>query len=160
MTEPFTLDGNALIGSYEHVRRSIEFAGLPFAGWLELTGGGFQREGQNYVYGAGDEPRGVTDGRVTPQDITCKMEIGTFELLKAALTAAAIANGDTSATNYTKVPWQVVDQYRGADLTQKTLTITSTVKMNAVKPDTPNDGNQFYKELTLKQVGVAKEQYA
>lgn len=160
MADPFTADGATLQGSYEHVRRAIEFNGQPFAGWLELTGGGVQREGQNYVFGAGDQPRGVTDGRAVPQDITCKLEVYTWQSLKSALADQARSAGDTSETNYQKIAWQIVDQYRGADPTQPTLTRTYTVKVKGEAPDTPNDGNQFYAELTLVQTGIPQETYS
>src|SRR5690242_18921606 len=110
MGAPFTLDGNTLQGSYEHVRRSIEFNGKPYAGWSEITGGGVQREGQNYVFGAGDEPRGVIDGRAVPQDITAKLEVYTWQSLKIDLIVEAIAKRDSYRTNYQKVEWQIVDQ--------------------------------------------------
>lgn len=159
MADPFTADGNVLLASYEHVRRAIEFNHTPFAGWSEFTGGGIQREGQNYVFGAGDEPRGITDGHAVPQDLTGKVEILTWQLLKQSLQAFAIAQGDASGTNYQKVEWQIVDQYRAQDPTKPTLTITYTVKIGAEKPQTPNDGTQFYQELTLKQVGIAQETF-
>lgn len=159
MADPFTIDGATLQASYEHVRRVIEFNGIPFNGWSEVTGGGIQRDGQNHVFGAGDEPRGVTDGKATPQDITAKLEIYTWQALKAELQAFALALGDASATNYHKVEWQIVDQYRGATPLQPSLTITYTVKIQAEKPNTPNDGNQFYQELTLKQVSIPQESY-
>lgn len=159
MADPFTADGATLQGSYEHVRRAVEFNGQPLAGWLEITGGGIQREGQNYVFGAGDTPRGVTDGRAVPQDITCKLEWFTWQTLKNLLIVQAITNGDTSSTNYMKVEWNIVDQFRGATATQPTLTRTYTVKIKGEAPDTPNDGNQFYAEMTLIQVGVPQETY-
>lgn len=160
MAEPFTLDGNTILASYEHVRRSVEFKGLPFAGWLEITGGGVGREGQSDIFGAGDEPRGATDGRAVPKDLTAKLELYTWQSLKQALTIEALALGDNSGTNYQKVEWQIVDQYRGANPTQPTLTRTYTVKIKEENPDTPNDGNQFHMELVLKQIGIPKETYS
>src|SRR5829696_2659556 len=135
MTLPFTADGATLVASYEHVRRVIEFDSQPFNGWLEVTGGGVQREGQNYVFGAGDEPRGVTDGKATPQDLTAKLEVYTWQALKAALRAKAIAGGDTSATAHQKVEWTIVDQYRAQNAAKPSLTVTYTVKIAAEKPD-------------------------
>lgn len=159
MAEPFTLDGNTLQASYEHVQRSVEFEALPFAGWVEITGGGVQREGQTDVFGAGDEPRGKTNGRAVPQDLTAKLEWFTWQSLKQALIVKALALGDNSGTNYQKVEWQIVDQFRGANPTQPTLTRTYTVKVKGESPDTPNDGNEFYVELVLTQVGIPQETY-
>lgn len=160
MQQPITVDGSTLIASYEHVSRVIEVAGIPIAGWNDMTGGGIQRDGQAYVHGAGDEPRGLTDGKVTPQDLTLKVEIYTWEaVVKPALRAQALLRGDISTTAHQKVPFQIVDQFRGAALGIPSKTTTYTVKIGADKPSTPNDGNQFYQELTLKQTGVPKEVY-
>lgn len=154
MSSPFTLDGAALVGSYEHVRRTIECDGLVFNGWSDVTGGGVKREGQNHVFGAGDSPRGVTDGKAVPQDISMKLEMYTWDILRAHLTLKALALGDTSETAYQKVPWQIVDQYRGASVLQPSFTLTTEVKINGDTPETPNDGTQFYQVLTLKPTGI------
>lgn len=157
MQQPITVDGATLVRSYEHVSRVIEVAGIPIAGWNEMTGGGIAREGQTDIFGAGDEPRGTTNGRAVPQDITLKLEWATWEQLKTALLLQAIATGDTSATNYQKVSWEIVDQFRGATLFIPSITRTHSVKIKAEAPETPNDGTQFYMTLTLKQNGVPRE---
>lgn len=159
MAEPFTLDGNTLQASYEHVRRSVEFQGFPYAGWSEITGGGIHREGQAHVFGAGDAPRGVTDGRAVPQDLTARFEVYLWQSLKGALIAQALLFGDNSETNYQKVEWQIVDQWRGANPLQPTLTRTYTVKVKNEDPDTKNDGSQTYYELVLVPVGLPQETY-
>lgn len=81
----------------------------------------------------------------------------TWEQLKTALLLQAIATGDTSATNYQKVSWEIVDQFRGATLFIPSITRTHSVKIKAEAPETPNDGTQFYMTLTLKQNGVPRE---
>ncbi len=159
MDQPITSDGRTLEASYEHNSRVINFAGKDYAGWNEMTGGGIQREGQTDVFGAGDVPRGTTDGKAVPQDLNLKLEVATWERIKADLVAMAVANGDTSATNYQKVVFQVVDQFRGATPTIPSKTITYSVKIKADKPATQSDGTQVYQEVTLKQHGVAKETY-
>jgi hypothetical protein len=159
MSEPFTLDGGSLVGSYEHVRRVLELDGLPFNGWNEATGGGIAREGQNHVFGAGDTPRGVTDGKAVPQDLELKLEMYTWETFKSFLKLKALSLGDNSDTNHQKVEWQIVDQYRGANPLQPSKTVTTTVKIAAEKPETPNDGNQFYMVLTLKPTSVPQESF-
>lgn len=160
MPQPITVDGRTLLASYEHASRVLEVAGIPIAGWNKLTGGGTSRENQNYVWGAGDEPRGLTDGRVVPQDYTLAIETLTFEgLLRPALAAQALLTGDTTETAYQKVPFTIVDQWVAKELGQPSLTIRSTVKIGGDKPMTENDGTQFGYELTLKQVGVPKRSY-
>lgn len=159
MADPFTIDGATLVASYEHVSRSLELDGIPFAGWSEMTGGGTSREGRVLVYGAGDEPRGLTNGKVKPGDLTLKLEVATHRALKAALRAKALAFGDASATAHQKIDFQLVDQFRGANFTQASLTLTYTVRIGAETPNTPNSGEQFYQELTLNQVSVAKEKF-
>lgn len=157
MQQPITTDGATLVRSYEHVSRVIEVSNLTIAGWTEMTGGGVTREGVNHIFGAGDEPRGATNGKAVPQDITLKLEWATWDLLKTNLTLLAIATGDTSDTNYQKVVWEIVDQFRGATFAIPSIERTYSVKIMTEAPETPNDGTQFYMTLTLKQVGVPKE---
>lgn len=159
MSDPYTADGNTLQASYEHESRVLELDSVPYSGWNELTGGGVAREGQTHVFGAGGHPRGLTNGRAVPQDLTLKLEGYTWQNLKNALILKALAAGDNSDTNYQKVEWQIVDQWRGASPTQPTITTTTTVKVKSEVKETPNDGNQFYYTLTLMPVGIPQETF-
>ena len=159
MAQPFTADGKTIVASYEHVSRTIEINNVPYAGWNEMSGGGTSREGMDYIRGAGAEPRGLTEGKVTPQDITLKLEVATWEAIKAQLKVVALASGRIDDTAYQVVPFQIVDQWRATNPLAASKTTTYTVFVNAEKPTTANDGTQFYWELTLKQTGVAKESY-
>lgn len=153
------VDGATSTAIYEHVARVANVNGKVYAGWLEITGGGVAREGQNYVTGAGDEPRGLTDGKAVPQDITSKWEIRSWEMIKADLRTLAASRGDSSTTNYQKVPFQLVDQYRSLAPGVPSKTITYTVKIMSDKPDTPSDGKEFRQEVVFKQTNVPREDY-
>ena len=159
MADPFTADGASLVSSHEWVSRAFEVGGIPIAGVSDMTGGGSSREGRVPVYGAGDVQRGLTNGKVKLEDITIKLEVATWDLLRETLKARALLLGDISETAHQKIDFQVVDQWRGADVTQRSKTITYTVRVGAEKPATPNSGEQFGWELTCNQVKVAEEKY-
>lgn len=153
------VDGSTTEVVYEHAGRSVEVNGIPIGGWIELTGGGTTREGSTIIYGAGPNPRGRTVGKLKPEDITCKMEVATWQLLKTTLQAMALSKGITDSYGYQQVPWNIVDQWTALDTSKPSLTITTTVLVVAEKPDSPNDGNQLVKELTLGPVGAPTETY-
>lgn len=160
MPLPITADGATLIASFEHVDRVAEIAGVPIRGWSTITGGGTSREGRNAVYGAGPEQRGLTDGKVKLEDITAKIEVYTWHfILKPLLQAQALLRGLTNATGYQQVDFTLVDQWQSRTLGGPSLTITYTVRVSADKPDTPDDGNQFYKEIMLQQVLQPTEEF-
>lgn len=153
------VDGATAEVIYEHAGRSVEVNGIPIGGWIELTGGGTTREGSTLIYGAGAKPRGRTRGKVKPEDITCKMEIATWQLLKTTLQVLAIAAGKTDDYGYQEVEWNIVDQWTAQDSFKPSLTTTTTVVVVGEKPDSPNDGNQLVKELTLGPTGAPAEKY-
>jgi len=161
MALPITPDGATLIASFEHVDRVAEIAGVPIRGWNTITGGGTSREGRNAVYGAGAEQRGLTDGKVKLEQITAKLEVFTWHaVVKPLLAAQALLRGQIEPTAYQQVDFTLVDQWQSRTLGGPSLTITYTVRVSKDTPDTPPDGNQFYKEILLDQVIGPQEVFA
>lgn len=159
MVAPFTIDGATDQAPYQHVGRTVELDGQPYGGWSEMTGGGVNREGMTYYYGAGSQPRGLSDGRVAPEEISLKLEGYTWQTLKNALIVKALSRGDSSDDGWMVVPWILVDQWSSNDFTRPSITKTWTVKIQKEAPETPASGEEFYCVLTLKPTGIPKETF-
>jgi hypothetical protein len=157
---PVTVDGSTS-SIHEHAERMLEVAGLPVAGWTEATGGGVSREGRTRMFGAGGRIRGMTNGRPVPQQLTIKMAPDTwYQYVKPALQSAAASSGIVGTDAYMKVNFVLVDQWVSLDANARSLTIRTTLRITEDKPDTPNDGNPFTKELVCDPVGLPEENYA
>jgi hypothetical protein len=139
MGTQITLDGKTTT-IYEQVDRAIEIAGLPIANYEELTGGGFDSEGQNLVYNGKGEIIGSTNGRAVPQAATLKCHIQTWEgIVKPNLTLAATARGIGGDLAYRKVEFTLVDQFTSQEIGAPSYTKRQSFKVKSEKPETPKD---------------------
>lgn len=153
-----TLDG-ATTTIYEQVDRCVEIEGLPVANYDELTGGGFDSEGQENVYNAKGEIIGTTNGRAVPQNATFKCHIQTWEsIIKPALEVKALARGISGPLRYRKVAFTLVDQFVSQEIGAPSYTKKQAFKVKAEKPDTPKD-NAFMLEIELKPTSLPEIKY-
>jgi hypothetical protein len=134
-----TADGATAV-IYEQVDRSLELDGIPFANYEEMTGGGFDSEGQTHVFNGKGEIIGTTNGRPVPQNATLKVQISTYEgIIKPQLAAKALTLGISGELAYRKVPFTLVDQFASQTIGAPSYTKRQTFKIKAEKPDTPKD---------------------
>ena len=149
MGSQITIDG-ATTTIYEQVDRLLELAVVPIANYSELTGGGFDTEGQAHVFNGKGEIIGTTNGRAVPQNSTLKCHIETWEgIIKPALEAAALTKGISNPLRYRKVAFTLVDQFVSQEIGAPSYTKRQSFKVKAEKPDTPADGNPFMLEIEL-----------
>jgi hypothetical protein len=154
-----TIDG-ATTTIYEQVDRALEIAGLPIANYDELTGGGFDTEGQVHVFNGKGEIIGTTNGRAIPQNSTLKCHIETWEsIVKPALDAAALAKGLGGPLRYRKVAFTLVDQFTSQEIGAPSYTKRQSFKVKAEKPDTPKD-NVFMLEIELFPTTLPEIKYS
>ena len=148
MGTQINIDG-ATTTIYEQVDRALELAGLPIANYDELTGGGFDTEGQVHVFNGKGEIIGTTNGKAVPQNSTMKCHIQTWEsIIKPQLSTEALARGISGPLAYRKVPFTLVDQFTSQEIGAPSYTKRQSFKVKAEKPDTPKD-NVFMLEIEL-----------
>lgn len=148
MGNQINIDGATTV-IYEQVDRALELAGLPIANYDELTGGGFDSEGQTHVFNGKGEIIGTTNGRPVPQNATLKIQVVTWEgIVKPQLQAAAVALGISGPLGYRRVPFTLVDQFTSQTIGAPSYTKKQSFKVKAEKPDTPKD-NVFMLEIEL-----------
>lgn len=148
MGTQITLDG-ATTTIYEQVDRCIELTGIPIANYEELTGGGWDTEGQGHVFNGKGEIVGTTNGRAVPQNSELNCHIETWEgIIKPALVLEALARGITGPLNYRKVEFTLVDQFVSQEIGARSYTKRQSFKIKSEKPETPKD-NAFTMKIEL-----------
>jgi hypothetical protein len=159
MGTQINLDG-ATTTIYEQVDRALELAGLPIANYDELTGGGFDTEGQENIYNGNGEIIGTTNGKAVPQNATLKCHIETWEgIVKPALAALAASRGITGPLAFRKVTFTLVDQFTSQEIGAPSYTKRQSFRIKAEKPDTPKD-NAFMLEIELKPTTLPEITYS
>mgnify|MGYP001559872220 CR=1 FL=1 len=159
MGTQLTIDG-ATTTIYEQVDRALELAGLPIANYEELTGGGFDTEGQNLVYNGKGDIIGSTNGKAVPQESELTCHIQTWEgIVKPALAAAAAVRGITGPLAFRKVAFTLVDQFTSQEIGAPSYTKRQSFKVKAEKPETPKD-NVFTLKISLFPVTLPEITYS
>ena len=144
MGTQINIDGATTV-IYEQVDRAVELAGLPIANYEELTGGGFESEGQGLVFNGKGEIIGSTNGRAVPQAATLKCQIATWDgIVKPTLEARALTLGIAGPLAYRKVEFTLVDQFTSQTIGAPSYTKRQSFKIKSEKPETPKD-----KDFTL-----------
>lgn len=155
MALPF--DGAVAGADYSVAGRRIEINGLPFVGVTDQTGGGFTVEGMNYQRGADGRILSLSGGIKTPQDVTLKMTVGSWVLLRDTLNAAALLLGETGDAAYCAVIFSIVTQFIAGNPLQPSYSETMRVRVAGRVPEMPNTGENSVMTITLKQVDMPKE---
>lgn len=144
-------DAATASSEYSIQGRRAEINGKPYAGLPEITGGGITIEGQNYVRGSDGSILFVSRGIKTPQDVTTKMTLGAFKVLKADLQAAAVVLGYTQEEGWMDVPITIVDQITSGNPLALPYTETMIVSVMSAVPEKNSDGSGMLMGLTFKQ---------
>lgn len=144
-------DAATAASEYSIAGRRVEINGKPYAGLPEITGGGVVKEGQTYVRGADGRILFLSRGIKTPQDITSKVTLGTFKVLKADLVAAAIELGHTGDEAWMDVPIVVVDQITSGNPLAPPWTETMIVSVLSWVPEKTSDGAGHTGTIVWKQ---------
>lgn len=160
MSNQITIDGSTTT-IYEQVDRCVEIEGIPIANYDELTGGGFDSEGQAHVFNGKGEIVGTTNGRPVPQNATLKCHIQTWEsIVKPALEAKALTRGIGGPLRFRKVAFTLVDQFVSQEIGAPSYTKRQSFKVKKEVPETPKDGNPFLLEIELFPVTLAEIKYS
>jgi hypothetical protein len=158
MGNQITIDGSTST-KYEQSDRSIEWDGLPIGNYMELTGGGVQREGRTHAFNGKGEIVFTTNGRAVPQNKTIKPYPDTWEILRTNLESKAAALGITGDDAFMKVEFTLVDQWTSGMIGAPSYTERQSFVINAMKPDTPADGNPFAYEIELFPTSLPKRTF-
>lgn len=142
---------------YSVAGRSVEVNGLPFVGISDITGGGVTIEGKTYQRGANGKILNTSRGIATPQDITMKLTVGTWVLLREVLQALALTLGYSGDDAYYNAPLTVVTQWVSGNPLALPYTETTVCEIASRVPEQPAGGEQFIMTLTLKQKVMPKE---
>lgn len=153
-----TIDG-ATTTIYEQRDRCIELRGLPIANYEEMTGGGFDVEGQAHVFNGKGEIIGTTNGHAVPQNTTLKCHIETWEgIVKPALELDAVTSGISGPLAYRCVEFTLVDQFVSQTIGARSYTKRQSFKVKSEKPDTAKD-KQFMLDIELFPTTLAVVTY-
>lgn len=136
---------------YSVAGRRVEINDKPWAGMPEMTGGGITIEGQTYVRGTDGRILFYSRGIKTPQELTSKMTLGSFNLLQADLRALAVAQGQSGENAWMDVQITIVDQVVSGNPLAKPFTDTMTVSVGAFQKESPSDGSGWMMNVTWRQ---------
>ena len=143
--------------NYSNVGRRVEINNIPFAGITNVTGGGVTIEGQTYTRGADGSILSLSQGIETPQDVTIELTVGTWKLLRGALTVAATLLGYTGDMAYRHAPMTIVHQWIPGNPLAKPYTETMVVKIAGRVPEMTNTGENAKFTITCKQERLPQE---
>ena len=155
MSIPF--DSAVSNSEYSIAGRAVEINGIPFVGIAEITGGGVTIEGQAYQRGANGKILSLSRGIETPQDITIKLTIGTWVLLRATLEAAAAILGYTGDMAYRFAPMTIVEQWTSGNPLSAPYTETMVCEIASRVKEMPISGENAVMTIVLKQKILPKE---